>query len=162
MLRDGLRQTVDHLKQRRADLIDAGVIADYVIKFLAVGVLPTYLTFALLAPVTGLTALTFITSANTYMQLHTDAGVRGRVMALYLMIFMGGTPVGAPIIGWIGHEYGARWTLLGGGLMTIVGVVLSAMLYLRLERARNRRAVASEETAHDGVQDGVRTAPAAF
>ena len=70
------------------------------------------------------------------MQLHTDAGVRGRVMALYLMIFMGGTPVGAPIIGWIGHEYGARWTLLGGGLMTIVGVVLSAMLYLRLERAR--------------------------
>ena len=60
------------------------------------GLMPSYLTFALLAPVTGLTALTFITSANTYMQLHTDAGVRGRVMALYLMIFMGGTPVGAP------------------------------------------------------------------
>ena len=56
------------------------------------GLMPSYLTFALLAPVTGLTALTFITSANTYMQLHTDAGVRGRVMALYLMIFMGGTP----------------------------------------------------------------------
>ena len=63
------------------------------------GLMPSYLTFALLAPVTGLTALTFITSANTYMQLHTDAGVRGRVMALYLMIFMGGTPIGAPIIG---------------------------------------------------------------
>ena len=90
------------------------------------GLMPTYLTFALLAPVTGLTALTFITSANTYMQLHTDAGVRGRVMALYLMIFMGGTPVGAPIIGWIGQEYGARWTLLGGGLLTIAGVALSA------------------------------------
>ena len=40
------------------------------------GLMPSYLTFALLAPVTGLTALTFITSANTYMQLHTDAGVR--------------------------------------------------------------------------------------
>ena len=100
------------------------------------GLMPSYLTFALLAPVTGLTALTFITSANTYMQLHTDAGVRGRVMALYLMIFMGGTPVGAPIIGWIGQEYGARWTLLGGGLLTIAGVALSAALYLRADRAR--------------------------
>ena len=145
----------------RQRLVVGAAIA-FGISVMLAGLMPSYLTFALLAPVTGLTALTFITSANTYMQLHTDAGVRGRVMALYLMIFMGGTPVGAPIIGWIGHEYGARWTLLGGGLMTIVGVVLSAMLYLRLERARNRRVAESEEAAHDEVQDGVRTAPAAF
>lgn len=110
------------------------------------GLMPSYLTFALLAPVTGLTALTFITAANTYMQLHTDAGVRGRVMALYMMIFMGGTPLGAPIIGWIGHEYGARWTLLGGGLVTIAGVAVSALVYLRLERARWERAATVEET----------------
>jgi MFS family permease len=119
------------------------------------GLMPSYLTFALLAPVTGLTALTFITSANTYMQLHTDAGVRGRVMALYLMIFMGGTPVGAPIIGWIGQEYGARWTLLGGGLLTIAGVALSAALYLRLDRRRC-------EGERPVVEPGVRAAPAAF
>ena len=119
------------------------------------GLMPTYLAFALLAPVTGLTALTFITSANTYMQLHTDAGVRGRVMALYLMIFMGGTPVGAPIIGWIGHEYGARWTLLGGGLLTIAGVAVSAAVFLRLERARRGRAGPVGECA-------VEAAPAAF
>ena len=119
------------------------------------GLMPSYLTFALLAPVTGLTALTFITSANTYMQLHTDAGVRGRVMALYLMIFMGGTPVGAPIIGWIGEEYGARWTLLGGGLLTIAGVALSAGLYLRADRARRERGPRVPEPA-------VQAAPAAF
>jgi MFS family permease len=111
------------------------------------GLMPTYLTFALLTPVTGLTALTFITSANTYMQLHTDAGVRGRVMSLYMMIFMGGTPIGAPVIGWIGQEYGARWTLLGGGLLTIAGVGLSAMLYLRLERARRERGPDAAEAA---------------
>lgn len=104
------------------------------------GLMPSYLTFALLAPVTGLTALTFITSANTYMQLHTDAGVRGRVMALYMMIFMGGTPIGAPIIGWIGEEYGARWTLIGGGTLTILGVAVSAAVHLRLDRARRERA----------------------
>jgi MFS family permease len=119
------------------------------------GLMPTYLAFALLAPVTGLAALTFITSANTYMQLHTDAGVRGRVMALYLMIFMGGTPVGAPIIGWIGHEYGARWTLIGGGLLTIAGVAVSAAVYLRLERARRERGAPVDERA-------VRAASAAF
>jgi MFS family permease len=119
------------------------------------GLMPSYLTFALLAPVTGLTALTFITSANTYMQLHTDAGVRGRVMALYLMIFMGGTPLGAPIIGWIGHEYGARWTLIGGGSLTIIGVALSAAVFLRLERARHQRVVPLGEAA-------VAAAPAAF
>jgi MFS family permease len=119
------------------------------------GLMPSYLTFALLAPVTGLTALTFITSANSYMQLHTDAGVRGRVMALYMMIFMGGTPLGAPIIGWIGEEYGARWTLLGGGLLTIAGVALSAIMYLRLERARRERVVEVPGAA-------VQAAPAAF
>jgi MFS family permease len=130
------------LAARRAEvrhrLVVGSAIAFGVTVMLA-GLMPSYLTFALLAPVTGLTALTFITSANTYMQLNTDAGVRGRVMALYLMIFMGGTPVGAPIIGWIGHEYGARWTLLGGGLMTILGVGVSAIMYLRLEKARRER-----------------------
>jgi len=147
-----------HVRQR---LVVGAAIA-FGISVMLAGLMPSYLTFALLAPVTGLTALTFITSANTYMQLNTDAGVRGRVMALYLMIFMGGTPVGAPIIGWIGHEYGARWTLLGGGLMTIVGVVLSAMLYLRLERAREGRVTAAADVVQDEPQEGVRTAPAAF
>ncbi len=98
------------------------------------GLAPTYLAFALLAPVTGFLALTLITSANAYMQLNTEAGVRGRVMSLYLMIFMGGTPVGAPIIGWIGEEFGARWTLLGGGTLTILGVALSALVFLRARR----------------------------
>jgi MFS family permease len=98
------------------------------------GLMPTYLTFALLAPVTGFLALTLITSANAYMQLNTEAGVRGRVMALYLMVFMGGTPVGAPVIGMIGDAFGARWTLLGGGLLTILGVALSAALFLRSSR----------------------------
>ena len=74
--------------------------------------MPTYLTFALVTPLLGLTALTMITAANTFMQLHTAPGMRGRVMALYMMIFMGGTPLGAPFIGWVGETFGARWTLV--------------------------------------------------
>ena len=76
-------------------------------------------------PLLGFTALTMITAANTTMQLATAPGMRGRVMALYLMVFMGGTPLGSPFIGWIGEQFGARWTLIGGGGLTILGVLAS-------------------------------------
>ena len=95
------------------------------------GLMPSYLTFALLTPLIGISALTLITSANAYMQLHTEANVRGRVMALYMMIFMGGTPVGAPVVGWIGEAFGARWTLILGGLLTIAGITLASLLFAR-------------------------------
>ena len=98
------------------------------------GLMPTYLLFALLCPVIGLCALTMMTSANAFMQLHTDAGMRGRVMALYMMIFIGGTPLGAPAIGWVGEAFGPRWTLIMGGLLTVLGVAASALLYLRAQR----------------------------
>jgi MFS family permease len=98
------------------------------------GLMPTYVLFALLCPVMGLCALTMITSANAFMQLHTDPGMRGRVIALYMMIFIGGTPLGAPAIGWVGEAFGARWTLIAGGLLTVIGVAASALLYLRTQR----------------------------
>ena len=89
----------------------------------AAGAMPSYPLFALLTPLLGLSALTMITSANAFMQLHTDAGMRGRVMALYMMIFIGGTPLGSPFIGWVGEQYGARWTLFVGGTLTMLGVL---------------------------------------
>jgi MFS family permease len=95
------------------------------------GLLPSYLTFALWTPVLGLCALTMITAANTTMQLAVTPEYRGRVMALYLMVFMGGTPLGSPIVGWVGEAYGARWTLLGGGAITIVGTLVAATLFAR-------------------------------
>ncbi len=117
----------------RHRLVVGAALAFAVIE-IAAGLMPTYVTFALLTPLLGLTALTMITAANTFMQLHTEAGMRGRVMALYMMIFIGGTPLGAPLIGWIGEVAGARWTLLGGGLATFVGVLLASVLYLRHHR----------------------------
>jgi MFS family permease len=95
------------------------------------GLAPTYLTFMLWTPVLGISALTMITAANATVQLGSSPVMRGRVMALYMMIFMGGTPFGAPIIGWIGDTFGARWTLVGGGLGTILGTLLAAALFSR-------------------------------
>ena len=55
-------------------------------------------------------------------------------MALYMTIVMGGTPLGSPIIGWIGEHLGARWTLVLGGLLTMAGVALVAVaVYARLQ-----------------------------
>ena len=52
-------------------------------------------------------------------------------MALYMTIVMGGTPIGSPIIGWVGETFGPRWTLLGGGALVIVGVALAVALFGR-------------------------------
>jgi MFS family permease len=90
---------------------------------------PTYLTFALFLIPTGLCAITTMNTANATVQLSVTPVMRGRVMALYMAIFMGGTPVGAPVIGWIGSEFGARWTILVGSIATAITVV-AAMTYL--------------------------------
>ncbi len=113
----------------RQRLIVVAALTFGVVEIVA-GLMPSYLTFALMTPLLGLSALTMITSANTYMQLHTGPEMRGRVMALYMMIFIGGTPVGAPVVGWVGESMGARWTLILGGGLTILGVLASAAVFL--------------------------------
>lgn len=91
------------------------------------GAAPNYWTYAVVLVPTGLCALTMMTCANATVQLASDPEVRGRVMALYMAIFMGGTPLGAPLIGWVGDVFGPRWTIWVGSLacgLTFVGVTL--------------------------------------
>jgi MFS family permease len=81
--------------------------------------MPTYTSFAVALVPVGLSSLTLLTTANAAVQLGTEPAMRGRVMAIYFAIFMGGTPVGSPVIGWVGQTFGARWTILLGGLVAI-------------------------------------------
>jgi MFS family permease len=97
------------------------------------GLMPTYVTFAAVLPLLGLCALTMITSANATIQLTSSPMMRGRVAALYLMVFMGGTPIGSPLVGWVGETFGARWMLLGGGGVTLVGIVLATAWFLHTQ-----------------------------
>lgn len=93
---------------------------------------PTYGTFALLLVPIGLCALTVMITANSTVQLSTEPQFRGRVMSLYTAIFLGGTPIGAPIIGWVGDVLGPRWTLLIGAIACgamFVGVGLFLVLH---------------------------------
>jgi MFS family permease len=114
----------------RQRLIAVAAIAFGVTVMLA-GLMPSYLTFALILPVCGFTALTLITAANAFVQLTAAPQMRGRVMALYMAIFMGGTPIGAPLLGVIADRFGARWTLVGGGFLTILGSAVATLLFAR-------------------------------
>ena len=96
------------------------------------GLLPSYVAFAVFAPVIGLCTLTLLNSANATLQLESDPALRGRVMALYMTIVMGGTPLGSPIIGWIGEHLGARWTLISGGVLTMAGVLVAVLVYAHM------------------------------
>jgi MFS family permease len=111
-------------RQPRQRLIIVGAVVFGVVELIA-GLMPSYLTFALMLPLCGLAALTVITAANAFVQMTTTAEMRGRVMALYMAIFMGGTPVGAPLLGWIAERFGARWTLIGGGALTAIGTLVA-------------------------------------
>jgi MFS family permease len=95
------------------------------------GLMPTYLSYALVLPLVGFTSLTMLTSANATMQLGIEPTMRGRVMALYMTVLMGGTPIGSPFIGWVGQTFGARWSLIVGGALTVLGTLGSVLYFSR-------------------------------
>lgn len=122
-------------------LVVVAALAFGLIEVLA-ALMPTYLSFALLCPLLGFAALTLLTGANTYFQLHTESHMRGRAMALYMMVTLGSTVVGAPLIGWVGEQFGARWTMISGGLLTMGGVALACALNRHLWNTPGRGEVA--------------------
>jgi MFS family permease len=108
------------------------------------GLLPSYLTFVLFAPVIGFCTLTLLNSANTTLQLESDPLLRGRVMALYMTVVMGGTPLGAPLVGLVGEQLGARWTLFIGGALVLVGVAVALLVFQRMSRDALERTPGAE------------------
>ncbi|MFS4095192.1 MFS transporter [Streptomyces sp. AF1A] len=98
---------------------------------------PQYWLFALLMVPIGICGLTVNVTANTAVQMATDPAMRGRVMALFMMVFVGGTPLGAPVVGWITDTYGARIGFALGGVVSAaaaaaIGLVLARIGGLRL------------------------------
>ena len=99
----------------------------------AAALAPTYALFALALVPCGLAALTALTTANALVQVSVDPAVRGRVMALYMAIFLGGTPIGAPLIGWLGDWAGPRWTIAVGSMAVGASVLIVGVRLLRGE-----------------------------
>jgi len=109
--------------ERPSSFFLLGMAAVFSILEIASGLMPTYLLTALLLVPTGLAMLSVTTAANAHIQLGVVPTMRGRVMSLYLICFMGGTPLGAPLIGWLAGVAGARWGLIGGGLVCLLSVL---------------------------------------
>ncbi len=92
--------------------------------------MPNYPLFGVALVVVGVSAQTFTTTANAVVQLSTEPDMRGRVMAILLAIALGGTPIGAPIVGWVADGLGPRWAL-GVGAMAAFGAALIAVYTLK-------------------------------
>lgn len=98
------------------------------VSLIVVASMPTYGTYALILPICGFLALTTMISANTYVQTTTPSELRGRVMGLYLLIFLGATPIGSPLIGWLADVVGVRQTVAICGVLTTLGALFIYML----------------------------------
>ncbi|MGH7698574.1 MAG: MFS transporter [Candidatus Dormibacteria bacterium] len=93
------------------------------------GSMPSYLALALMLVPTGVASLSFTATANTSVQLASDPAMRGRVMGLYMLVFLGGTPIGAPLVGWLASAAGPRWSLwIGGGASALAALGVAAVL----------------------------------
>lgn len=104
--------------------------------------MPTYWTYAATLMFTGFAVVTMLTTANGYVQTTTDPVLRGRVLALYMAILMGGTPIGAPIVGWVAAEFGPRVAILLGAGAALVAFAIGATWLLvsgRLHRSEEKR-----------------------
>jgi len=108
------------------------------ISIMVLSVLPNYATYIVWLPICGVTALVTLVSANSIVQTSTDQVIRGRVMGLYLLIFMGGTPFGSPLIGLATDYMGIRPTIAMCG-----GISLSASLFVWI-KYRNKVGVPAD------------------
>lgn len=103
---------------------------------LTAALMPSYWAFATVLIVVGLSSLTMMTAANAYVQTTTSPAMRGRVMALYMAIFAGGTPIGAPLVGWVANVAGPRWAL---GVASLSGFAAAAVAVGWMIVARHAR-----------------------
>lgn len=88
---------------------------------------PTWELYALSCVLVGLTSLTMMTSANATVQMTTEPAMRGRVMSLYMMVFLGTTPIGSPLVGWVAEAWGPRWSVGVGAIASILVAVVAAL-----------------------------------
>jgi MFS family permease len=103
--------------RRTIFVIKCGVAFSLAITLLSIA--PTYTWYSLWLPLCGLSALTMLITANSLIQVNSDPAIRGRVSGIYLLIFMGGTPFGSPLIGWLVEVIGVRQTIALCGLISL-------------------------------------------
>jgi MFS family permease len=104
----------------------------------AAGLMPTYLATGLVLVPTGFAMIYLSQAANQRVQMGVDPELRGRVMALYVLVFMGTNPIGAPLVGWVAQTFGARVSISLGGIVSLIVGGLALVVRLRMASGRIR------------------------
>ncbi len=155
---------IGSLLAARRERVRLGVIIVASAAFGAICVLaalaPNYGLFAAALVIVGAASLTMMNTANAYVQTTTEPAMRGRVMALYMAIFAGGTPLGAPAVGWVANEFGPRWSLGIGAFSGILAAAIAGVWMLRARRHRNAAALPAAEIATTATTTEVALLPA--
>ncbi len=102
-------------------------------------VMPTYWAFGIVLVLVGVSAQTFTTTVNSTVQLSTEPVMRGRMVAILLAIAMGGTPLGAPLVGWVADRFGPRWALAIGASAGFAAAGVGLYYLLRFRELQLRR-----------------------
>jgi len=105
----------------------------------ATALMPFYWSFLILLVPTGLAVISFSTLANSSIQLTTPAEMRGRVMGIYMLVFLGGAPLGAPLTGWVAEQFGTRIAMLAGAVISIGATAVVAVVIARQRGVPVRR-----------------------
>jgi MFS family permease len=121
-------------RRRPSRLFLLAAAAAFSLTELLAGVMPSFGLTALALIPAGFAMITMGQAANATIQMGVQPTMRGRVMGLYVLCFMGGMPVGAPVVGWTAEVFGPRWGMLGGGLICLIATVLIAGLLARRRR----------------------------
>jgi MFS family permease len=120
------------------------------------GLMPDFWSYLIMLVPTGLALLTFTTAANSATQLATTAEMRGRVMGLYLLVFMGGAPFGSPLVGWAAEVFGPRVSLLAGGVISGLATAVIGLMLARNRGARVREYLRPARLAGGSMWGGRR------
>ncbi|WP_338893216.1 MFS transporter [Rhodococcus sovatensis] len=115
-----------------------GAVLGFGIFELLVGLMPNYILVAVLLIPTGALNLTFSTSAMNILQMSVPSDMRGRVMGIYMLCFLGGTPIGNPVLGWLADVVDPRAPLIVGGVVSVASGLFAAVYLLRHNNLRVR------------------------
>lgn len=113
----------------------AGAIAFGVLE-VVVGFMPTFVLVAVMLIPLGVANIMFSTAAMNIMQLSVESDMRGRVMGIYMLCFLGGTPIGSPLLGWLAEITDPRAPLIVGGVISTISAAFCAILMLRITHQR--------------------------
>jgi MFS family permease len=117
---------LERFRKTRFVILAGGVFA---CALMVLSIMPNYTAYAIFLPICGVTALTTMITANSIVQVNSDPTIRGRVMGIYLLIFMGGTPVGSPLIGVMAEVMGIRLTIASCGAISLIATAFIWLKY---------------------------------